>query len=313
MKKCYDKNMEGDKMIYITKENVNDIMRWDNKPAVHCKSGDTVIFETRDCYDNRITTSERPLGDRPNGLENPVTGALFVEGAEKGDILKVEIMDIQLRSWGVMRSSPTAGVFREKYDKREVIIFQIKDNKIYFDDKLVLDADPMIGVIGTAPANKEGVPTSTPGAHGGNMDCKKIVKGSILYLPVNVEGALLSMGDIHALMGDGEVFICGLETAGEITVKVSVLKNKKLPTPFLFSRGKVMSIQSAEDLDKAGDMAAKSMFEFVKEATGQGDVRTGMLMSLLSDMAVCQVVDPLLTVRVEFPLDVLEKYGFRLP
>ena len=299
-------------MLYITKETVNDIMKWDNKPVGYCKSGETVVFETRDCYDNTITSSERPLGAR-EGLSNPVTGALYVEGAEVGDILKVEIEDIKLRSWGVMRSSPTAGVFHEKYEKREAIIFQVKDNKIYFDDKLILDADPMIGVIGTAPIEKEGIPTTTPGKHGGNMDCKKIVKGSTIYLPVNVKGGLLSMGDIHALMGDGEVFICGLEIAGEITVKVSVLKNIKLPTPFLYSRGKVMSIQSAEDLDKAGDMAAKEMFEFVKEATKQDDVRTGMLMSLLSDMAVCQVVDPLLTVRVEFPLDVLEKYGYKLP
>ncbi|MDY3060294.1 MAG: acetamidase/formamidase family protein [Fusobacterium sp.] len=299
-------------MLYIIKETVNDIMKWDNKPAGYCKSGDTIVFETRDCYDNTITSSERPLGDR-EGLSNPVTGALYVEGAEVGDILKIEIEDIKLRSWGIMRSSTTAGVFHEKYEKREAIIFQVKDNKIYFDDKLILDADPMIGVIGTAPIEKEGIPTTTPGKHGGNMDCKKIVKGSTIYLPVNVKGGLLSMGDIHALMGDGEVFICGLEIAGEITVKVSVLKNIKLPTPFLYSRGKVMSIQSAEDLDKAGDMAAKEMFEFVKEATKQDDVRTGMLMSLLSDMAVCQVVDPLLTVRVEFPLDVLEKYGYKLP
>nr|WP_317280205.1 acetamidase/formamidase family protein [uncultured Fusobacterium sp.] len=299
-------------MLYIIKETVNDIMKWDNKPAGYCKSGDTIVFETRDCYDNTITSSERPLGDR-EGLSNPVTGALYVEGAEVGDILKIEIEDIKLRSWGIMRSSTIAGVFHEKYEKREAIIFQVKDNKIYFDDKLILDADPMIGVIGTAPIEKEGIPTTTPGKHGGNMDCKKIVKGSTIYLPVNVKGGLLSMGDIHALMGDGEVFICGLEIAGEITVKVSVLKNIKLPTPFLYSRGKVMSIQSAEDLDKAGDMAAKEMFEFVKEATKQDDVRTGMLMSLLSDMAVCQVVDPLLTVRVEFPLDVLEKYGYKLP
>lgn len=299
-------------MLYITKETVNDIMKWDNKPAGYCKSGETVVFETRDCYDNTITSSERPLGDR-EGLSNPVTGALYVEGAEVGDILKVEIEDIKLRSWGVMRSSTTAGVFHEKYKKREAIIFQVKNNKIYFDDKLILEADPMIGVIGTAPIEEEGIPTTTPGKHGGNMDCKKIVKGSAIYLPVNVKGGLLSMGDIHALMGDGEVFICGLEIAGEITVKVSVLKNIKLPTPFLYSRGKVMSIQSAEDLDKAGDMAAKEMFEFVKEATKQNDVRTGMLMSLLSDMAVCQVVDPLLTVRVEFPLEVLEKYRYKLP
>ena len=141
-------------MLYITKETVNDIMKWDNKPAGYCKSGETVVFETRDCYDNTITSSERPLGDR-EGLSNPVTGALYVEGAEVGDILKVEIEDIKLRSWGVMRSSTTAGVFHEKYEKREAIIFQVKDNKIYFDDKLILDADPMIGVIGTAPSEKE--------------------------------------------------------------------------------------------------------------------------------------------------------------
>ena len=162
-------------MLYIIKETVNDIMKWDNKPAGYCKSGDTIVFETRDCYDNTITSSERPLGDR-EGLSNPVTGALYVEGAEVGDILKIEIEDIKLRSWGIMRSSTTAGVFHEKYEKREAIIFQVKDNKIYFDDKLILDADPMIGVIGTAPIEKEGIPTTTPGKHGGNMDCKKIVR-----------------------------------------------------------------------------------------------------------------------------------------
>ena len=223
-------------MIYISKDYVNDTLKWDNKAAAHCKDGEMVVFETRDCYDNCITSSERPLGDRKDGLSNPVTGALYVEGAEKGDILKVEIRDIKLRPWGVMRSSNVGGVFYEKYDKREAVIYSIRDNKILFDDVLELDVDPMIGVIGTAPEGEEGIPTITPGKHGGNMDCKKITAGSIIYLPVNVDGGLLSMGDIHALMGDGEVFICGLETAGEVTVKVSVLKNTKLPVPFLYSR-----------------------------------------------------------------------------
>ena len=124
------------------------------------------------------------------------------------------------------------------------------------------------------------------------------------------------MGDLHALMGDGEVFICGLEIAGWVTVRVSVVKGEAaamLPTPFLACRGRVMTIQSAETLDKAGDMAAKAMKEFVKKAIGKDNFEAGMLMSLLSDMAVCQVVDPLRTVRVEFPADVLETYGYRLP
>ncbi len=305
-------------MLVISKEYTAGIMDKQVPPAAFCESGETVQFETRDCYDDAVVSEERPLGDKENPIANPATGPLFVKGAEQGDILKVEILDIRLRDWGVMRSSTSCGVFHEDFDKRTARIFKLEDSengKNYvarFDDTLVLNLDPMIGVIGTAPAG-EGVETETPDSHGGNMDCRKIVKGSILYLPVNVEGALLSMGDIHGLMGDGEVFICGLEIGGVVTVKVTVLKGVQLPTPFLYCRGDVMTIQSALTLDEAGDMAAKAMKNFVKMAAGKDNFEAGMLMSLLANMVVCQVVDPLKTVRMEFPLAVLEKYGYRLP
>ena len=101
-------------------------------------------------------------------------------------------------------------------------------------------------------------------------------------------------------------------------MKVTVLKadeirENRIPTPFLKCGREVMTIQSAKTLDEAGDMAAKAMKEFVKKACRKGDFEAGMLMSLLSNMAVCQVVDPLKTVRVEFPLEVLEQYGYKLP
>lgn len=335
------------KVLVITREHVSGILKQNVTPAARCKNGDTVIFETRDCYDDAVVSEERPLGDKADPLENPATGPLYVEGAEPGDVLKVEILDIRLRDWGVMRSSTTCGVFHEDFTQRTARIFPIFDGVtpgrsgdeagygsddgsggeegygsgdekaqwIQFDNRLAILADPMIGVIGTAPIGA-GITTDTPQSHGGNMDCHKIVKGSILYLPVNVPGALLSMGDLHALMGDGEVFICGLETAGRVTVRVSTVKGDAaamLPTPFLFCRGRVMTIQSATTLDEAGDMAAKAMKEFVKKATGKDNFEAGMLMSLLSDMAVCQVVDPLKTVRMEFPLGILETYGYRLP
>lgn len=299
-------------MIRILKDTVIDAMSPDNAPVARCASGETVVFETRDCYDDGVTSSERPLGDREDLLANPATGPLYVEGAEKGDVLKVEILDIKLRSWGVMRSSIEDGAFADKYDVRSAEIFDLSDGLIHFDDKLSIDIEAMIGVIGTAPESGS-VPTVTPGSHGGNMDCRKICEGAVLYLPVNVDGGLLTMGDLHARMGDGEVFICGVETAGEVTVRVTVLKGCTLPTPFLSSDGSVMTIQSADDLDAAGNLAIKKMFGFVKEATGNDDLKTGMLMSLLCNMAICQIVDPQLTVRAEFPLSALEKYGYRLP
>lgn len=297
-------------MIRITKDFVTDILDKNNKPVAVCSDGDIVVFETRDCYDDSITSEERPLGDKEHTLENPATGPLFVTGAMPGDVLKVEILDFKLSDYGVMRTSPAAGAFHESYTERIARIFPVLEgNKIQFDDKLMLTLDPMIGVIGTAPAG-EGVLTESPGDHGGNMDCKKIVKGSTLYLPVKVEGALLSMGDLHALMGDGEVMICGLEIAGEVTVKISVLKNCIYPTPFLICRDHAMTIQSAETLDLAGKIAATKMFLFLTEVMSGNKVNAGMLMSLKSDMAVCQIVDPLMTMRVELPLEIFKSYGY---
>lgn len=299
-------------MLTITREYVSGVLDKAVKPAAVCESGETVVFETRDCYDDAVVSEERPLGDKENAIENPATGPLFVKGAKPGDILKVEILDIRLREWGLMRSSISCGVFFQDFTERTARLFELRDGKVKFDEHLTLNLDPMIGVIGTAPAG-DGITTDTPDCHGGNMDCRKIGEGTALYLPVNVEGALLSMGDIHALMGDGEVLICGLETGGAVTVKVTVLKEVSMPTPFLHCGDMVMTIQSAETLDKAGDMAAKAMKEFVKTAAGKDDFEAGMLMSLVSNMVVCQVVDPLKTVRMEFPLAVLNAYGYCLP
>ncbi len=306
----------------ITKKHVSDTLDKTLPPAASCVSGETVIFETRDCYDDAVISEDRPLGEKTLPLENPATGPLYIEDARPGDILKIEILDIRLRDWGIMRSSPTAGVFHADFSERRAKIFQLAvpdkqpfgqfQGKVSFDESLTLNLCPMVGVIGTAPAGS-GIPTDTPGSHGGNMDCRKIGKGSILYLPIYVEGALLFMGDLHALMGDGEVFICGLEIGGAVTVRVNVLKGMSLPTPFLFCHDHVMTIQSAATLDEAGSIAAKAMKDFVKSVMKKGDFEAGMLMSLVSHMVVCQVVDPLKTVRMEFPLSALEAYGYRLP
>ncbi len=303
-------------MLRIDSNHVSGILDRQVEPVARCASGEAVIFETRDCYDNAVVSEDRPLGDKEDPIENPATGPLYVEGAEPGDILKVEILDIRMRDWGVMRSSTSCGVFHEDFTERTARIFPVfsdeKGSNIRFDDRLMLALEPMIGVIGTAPAGK-GITTDTPDSHGGNMDCRKIGKNSVLYLPVEVSGGLLSMGDLHGLMGDGEVFICGLEIGGEVTVKVSVLKEVSLPTPFLSCQGQVMTIQSAETLDEAGDLAAKAMKNFVRDAPGKDDSEAGLLMSLVGQMGVCQVVDPLKTVRMEFPLSVLETYGYQLP
>ena len=297
-------------MLTISRDKVYDRLDKNIPPSAICESGETVIFETRDCYDDSVTSEERPLGDREDALGNPATGPLYINGADAGDVLKVEILDISLHSRGVMCASFSWGIFAGRLPEAKAVMYELEGDKIRFDDTLLLDCCPMIGVIGTAPAG-EGIATSVPDVHGGNMDCRKIGAGTVLYLPVAVPGALLSMGDLHALMGDGEVFGCGLEIAGTVTVRVSVLKENPIPTPFLITRDAVITIQSAATVFEAGKTAARLMEEFVRRVTGLEEVKSEMLMSLVSHMSVCQIVNPLMTARVEFPRNILEQYGWR--
>lgn len=318
--------------VKIYRDSVIDRFSRKHPAAAFCESGDTVIFETRDCYDDNDITEENPLGNKKDAMENPATGPLFVRRAEEGDILRVEIQDIRLRDYAIMRTSPSCGAFHHLYETRSARRFTLTKKEetgkegFWFDQHLWLDCDAMIGVIGTAPEGED-ILSVTPGKHGGNMDCTRIRKGAVLYLPVNVEGALLALGDLHARMGDGEVMICGLETAGEVCVRVDVLKKERgtvkgeaankvwkcffQALPLLVEGESVCSIQSAPTLDEAAVLAAGRMEAFFAAAAQMDDVKAGMLMSLLADLVVCQIVDPWKTVRCELPLTVLEAYGIK--
>lgn len=184
------------------------------------------------------------LLDPENTLSNPATGPLYIEEACPGDVLKVEILKISLNPTGIMQALPGAGTFGDLLTEECVRQFSIEDGMVPFNETLQLPLQPMIGVIGTSPESSS-ISTHIPGDHGGNMDCTKISEDTTLYLPVFVPGALLSMGDLHAVMGDGEVLICGMEAAGAVTVKVTVLHDTVLPTPCLLSSDMFCTIQSA--------------------------------------------------------------------
>ena len=282
-----------------------DRLSRENAPAARCKSGDTVTFATEDCYDGAVSRrGERSCDAR---MENPATGPLFVEGAIPGGALKVEILSIKTRPWGAMGTYFGKGAFRKYEGNYEM-------RALEFDGDFVtvaghrLRLEPMIGVIGVAPMG-EAVPTVTPGPHGGNMDCSRIVAGSSIYFPVACEGALLAMGDLHALMGDGEVFGYGLEVSGEVTVRVSAVPKMTLAQPLLLEGGRAMAVASAETLDEATDLAVQALYELLL-SRGADRVEAGLLLSLKCDVAVCQIVDPLVTVRAMIPREVLANGGW---
>ena len=278
--------------------------------AAETASGNVVTFETMDCFSNCIVRPDQPFSSVGWDKINPATGPLFVTEAVPGDILKVEVLDIRVAARGVMTTAPGFGALGKEMTREVTKIVPVENGKAVINDRVSLPINPMIGVIGVAPAG-EAVPTGTPGEHGGNMDCKRIVKGAVLYLPVNVPGALLAMGDLHAVMGDGEIVVCGVEIPGEIDVRVSVLKNVELPTPFLIEKDSLMTIASAKTLDEAAVEATRKMHRFLQERLGLENHEAGMLLSAAADLRICQIVDPLMTARMEFPAELAKLYAFK--
>lgn len=281
-----------------------------NAPVAYAKNGDIVRFETLDCFGCQIRREDQLLGGLDWNNINPATGPLFVEGAKVGDVLKVEILEIELDDHGVMVDSPGEGVTGCTVTEETTKILPVRDGIVHFNEKLSFPVCPMIGVIGTAPAGED-IDTGTPGAHGGNMDCTRIGVGATLYLPVHVDGALLAMGDLHARMGDGEVEVCGVEIAGAVTVRVTVLPNCGLPTPFLINSEIAAAIHSAETVDEACIGATMAMHSFLMKELGMNEHEAGMLLSVTGDLRICQIVDPEKTCRMEIPLSVADAYGYK--
>lgn len=295
----------------ISRENRVYQMSGKNPAVATVKPGEQVVVETHDCFTGAIAKEEHLFSSVGWENINPATGPIAVEGAEVGDVLEVAIEEIDVAEQGVMTTAPGMGIIGDEVKEETTTIIPIEEGQAVFSDKLRLPIRPMIGVIGTAPVEGE-VPCGTPGPHGGNMDCKEIVAGTRVYLPVNHPGALLALGDLHALMADGEVSVTGLEIPGEVTLRTRVLKGRRdaLPLPMVSNEEKLMIIHSEETLDEAVKKGVSRTVKFLREACSL-DLDTALrLLSLVGEVGICQVVDPLMTIRIGLPWSVLNALGF---
>ena len=248
-----------------------------NECVAEVMDGETVLFRTHDCFDNQLSEEGTCISALNWDRINPATGPVYVQNAKAGDVLKVEIV------------------------KR----IQVEDGKVHFTDKLVFDITPMIGVIGVAPENGS-VNCGTPGCHGGNMDNKRIKVGASLYFPVFHDGAIFSLGDVHAAMGDGEVMVSGVEISADVKVRLSVIKGIHIETPMLENEELCGVIYSHEEIEKAIFHAVRIMNERVQENLGLSLNEAGMLLSAVGDLRFCQVVDPERTVMMCVPKKIMK-------
>jgi amidase len=266
-------------------------------------------LDTRDCFANQLKSDQDTVDDLDWNAINPATGPVAIDGVKPGDLVRIDIKKLEMHGKSVITTIPGAGAVKITEATTRVMdndngVLSVTTDK----GELKLPLKPMIGVIGLAPAEGS-IPNGTPGLHGGNMDCNLIGEGASLYLHAAVAGGLFGCGDAHALMGDGEVLVCGAETPARVTLSASVVESR-LPTPFVETAAVYATIASAATSDAAFQQATDNMFCFLTEIVGLSGGDAGRLMTLVGDLKFCQVVDPEITVRFEFPKTVLAQLGF---
>jgi acetamidase/formamidase len=224
-----------------------------------------------------------------------MSGPIFVEGAEPGDTLEIRIGAIEfLHPFGVNAFSPGGGTLPDAYPYAQLRLLRWRPgaDRVEFKPGITLPLAPFFGSIGVAPPPLVGrISSRPPGWHGGNLDNKDLVSGSILYLPVHVPGALLSIGDGHGLQGDGEVTGTALETSLRGTFELRVRKGQRLRWPRAETPTHYMAMGLDPDLDEAARLATREMVDFLVAEQKMTRDEAYMLCSLAADLHVTQVVD----------------------
>jgi len=258
-----------------------------------------LVFETIDALGGQIASPEDRLTELDFSRVNPATGPIFIEGTRSGDTLIVRIKRIELPETGVIITGPGMGVLGDELSEYTTKILPIRDGYVRFND-LELPVAPMIGVIGVA-SESERYPTGTAHRHGGNMDTKEISEGTTLYLPVFQEGALLALGDVHAVMGDGEVCISGCEISASVTVELDVIKGRQMDWPMVSTDEGIYIIVSLPTIDAALKEATREAVLFLERKQQISREEAAMLASLAVDIKISQLVDPNKTAKAFIP------------
>ena len=237
---------------------------------------------------------EQRVTERGPGA-HPMTGPIYIDGAQPGDALEIRIVAIEfLHNFGVNAFSPGGGVLPDEfpYAGLKLMRWPAGADRVEFAPGVTLPLAPFFGSIGVAPPPLVGrISSRPPGWHGGNLDNKDLVAGSILYLPVHVPGALLSIGDGHARQGDGEVTGTALETSLRGTFELRLRKGQRLRWPRAETPTHYIAMGLNEDLDEATRLAVREMVDFLVAEKKMSRDDAYMLCSLAADLHVTQAVD----------------------
>lgn len=270
-------------------------------PRCTVESGEEFWVEMDDCYGGQVRDASVKRPDLDLGKIDGSVGPIQVEGALPGDALRVEILEIVLADRGVMMTGRGLGILGDRILTPDTKVIPIRDGMAWFSPQLPMPLSPMVGVCGVAPAPGLDIPCVTPGDHGANLDTTLVREGSTVYLPVFVPGAGLAVGDLHACMGDGELSGTGLEIAGRIRIRTTVLPRLSLPRPVVETEEALYLLSSAPSLEEAVKLASGDATAFLQRCLALVFPDAYRLLSAMCSVQISQVVNPLVTVRIRIP------------
>ncbi|MFZ3577184.1 acetamidase/formamidase family protein [Virgibacillus sp. DJP39] len=279
---------------------------WDKdiKPIAEVDSGQTITYDILECSGGQFSKNSTSADLENLDFEkiNPVAGPVYVKGAQPGDTLEVEMLNFRQLEWGWTGIIPGFGLLADEFKEPYLKTYDLsRANTTEFLPGIDLFIKPFPGTIGVALPEEGNFSVVPPRKNGGNMDIRHLTRGTKLYLPVGVEGALFSIGDTHAAQGDGEVCGTAIEASMETTVRFKLHKGKTIaepryeipgaPTPEADSKGYYVTTGHGTSLVEASKNAIRYMIEHIVDTYGMSDQEAYVLCSVAVDLRISEIVD----------------------
>jgi acetamidase/formamidase len=291
------------------------------EPGLVVQSGEEVYVELMDASGGQLgpgsTLEDFIQLDHTKTM--PISGPIFVEGAQPGDTLQVELLSVETGSYGWTGQRPAQGILTaEEFPDEWIHIWTIDGPRARFRDGIAVPIEPFPGMIGLAPGAAGRHSTDPPRRSGGNLDVKHLVEGTTIFLPVEVAGALLGVGDGHAAQGDGEVCGSAIEVPMEVVLRVAVRRDLSIETPqYEITRpieratagaaGYYVTTGIDPDLYSASRQAVREMIRLISSRHGLDPQDSYGLCSVAADLKISEIVDwPNMLVSLFLPKDVFD-------
>jgi acetamidase/formamidase len=295
---------------------------WDNShpPRVRIRPGDTVVFETLEASANQVTPDATVEALKTLSFDpiHPLTGPVYVEGAEPGDALEVEIVDMQHKGWGWNAVIPGFGLLADDFSSPYLHHYKLGAGWCEFSPNIRIPYEPHCGVMGVAPREAGRLNTIPPRENAGNIDIRHLNPGARVFFPVLASGALFSCGDCHSAMGDGEVNGTGIETPMTVTLKFNLHKGMNIPElRFITPPGKKLTVADeggyfattahGPDLFKNAQQAIGYMIDYLAAEHGLTREQGYCLCGAAVDLKISEIVDaPNWIVSAYLPLGIFK-------